>query len=378
MADKPAASLIEHFAQVQDPRKDRGKRHLLLDIIVIAICAAVCGADDWADVELFGESKEAWLRTFLQLPHGIPSEDTFCRVFRLLDPAQFQECFRDWIAAVFTLTRGQVIPVDGKTLRRSHDRSLGKEAIHMVSAWASANRLVLGQVKVAEKSNEIPAIPELLALLDVAGCIVTVDALGCQRAIAAAVIEQEADYVLAVKGNQPDLEATLSELFAYAQAQEWRDIVHDVHRTLGKGHGRIETRQCWTIQDTDFLFYVRQYADWPGLKTIVKVHTQRQVGDKVTEKTRYFITSLGNDAQRVLGVVRRHWTIENQLHWRLDVVFGEDNSRLRKGHGAQNFAVLRHIALTLLQQERSGKTSVKGKRLKAALDENYLRQILQG
>jgi predicted transposase YbfD/YdcC len=378
MADCLAAPLIEHFAQVEDPRSDLGKRHLLLDIIVIAICAVICGADDWADVELFGRTKEAWLRTFLRLPHGIPSEDTFRRVFRLLDPEQFQQCFRAWVEAAVTLSEGQVVPIDGKTLRRSHDHFLGAPAIHMVSAWATANGVVLGQLKVTDKSNEIPTIPELLQLLEVAGCIVTVDALGCQREIAAAVIAQGADYVLAVKANQPDLEGALAELFAYAQAQGWRDVVHDAHRTLSKGHGRIETRQCWTIQEPDYLYYVRQFADWPGLNTIVKVQTERRVGQEVTERTRYFITSLGNDAQQVLQAVRDHWGIENQLHWRLDVIFGEDHSRLRKGHGAQNFAVLRHIALNLLQQERSSKISAKGKRLRAALDENYLGQILRG
>lgn len=305
MNENPAASLLDHFATVEDPRRDRGKRHLLLDIIVIAICAAICGADDWPAVELFGQSREAWLRTFLRLPHGIPCEDTFRRVFGRLNPQSFQTCFRAWVAAAVTLTRGQVIAVDGKTLRGSADQRLGKAAIHMVSAWATANRLVLGQVKVAEKTNEIPTIPDLLELLDVAGCIVTVDALGCQRDIAAAVIAQAGDYVLAVKGNQPDLEHALAECFAEAEAEAWRDVGHDVHRTLSKHGGRIETRQCWTIQDPDYLYYVHQFADWPGLHTIVKVKTQRQIGGVVTEKTRYFITSLGNDARHVLQAVRR-------------------------------------------------------------------------
>jgi predicted transposase YbfD/YdcC len=378
MADSPVASLLEHFAPIEDPRSKLGKRHLLLDIIIIAICAVLCGADDWPAVVVFGHSKEAWLRTFLPLPHGIPSEDTFRRVFALLDPAQLQQHFRDWIAATIPRTAGQVVPVDGKTLRRSHDHATEQDAIHMVSAWASADGLVLGQRKVDAKSNEIPAIPALLRLLDITGCIITVDALGCQREIAAAVIAQGADYVLAVKGNQPDLEAALAESFAYAAREGWRDVAYDEHQTLSKNHGRIETRRCWTIQDPDYLYYVRQFAAWPELNTIVKVHTERCVGAEVTEKTRYFITSLGNDAAAVLCAVREHWGIENQLHWRLDVVFREDDSRLRKGHGAENFAVLRHIALSLLQQERSSRLSVKSKRLRAALDENYLRQVLQG
>lgn len=376
MADSPVASLIEHFTQVADPRSKLGKRHLLLDIIIIAICAVICGADNWPAVVLFGHSKEAWLRTFLRLPHGIPAEDTFRRVFGLLDPEQLQQHFRAWIDAAIPRAPDQVIPVDGKTLRRSHDRATDQGAIHMVSAWATANGLVLGQLKVAAKSNEIPAIPKLLQLLDIAGCIVTVDAIGCQREIAATVIAQDADYMLAVKGNQPDLEAAIAESFAYAEAQGWRDVEYDEHQTTNKNHGRIETRQCWTIQDPDYLFYVRQFADWPGLNTIVKVQTERQVGPEVTAKIRYFITSLGNDAPAALRAVREHWGIENQLHWRLDVVFREDDSRLRKGHGAENFAVLRHIALSLLQQERQSKLGVKNKRLRAALDEQYLCQIL--
>jgi predicted transposase YbfD/YdcC len=378
MADSPVASLVEHFAHVADPRSKLGKRHLLLDIIVMAICAVICGADDWPAVVVFGHSKEAWLRTFLRLPHGIPSEDTFRRVLGLVNPEQLQQHFRAWIDATVPHAAGQVIPIDGKTLRRSHDRTTDQNAIHMVSAWATAEGLVLGQLKVDAKSNEIPAIPELLQLLDIAGCIITVDAIGCQRDIAAAVIAQEADYMLAVKGNQPELEAAIAESFAYAASQGWRDVVYDEHQTLNKDHGRIETRHCWTIQDPDYLYYVRQFADWPQLNTIVKVQTERCVGADVTEKTRYFITSLGNDAPAALRAVREHWGIENQLHWRLDVVFREDDSRLRKGHGAENFAVLRHIALSLLQQERSSQLSVKSKRLRAALDENYLRQVLRG
>jgi predicted transposase YbfD/YdcC len=338
----------------------------------------ICGADDWAEVELFGQSKEPWLRTFLGLPHGIPSHDTFGRVFRLLDPEQFAQRFRKWIAAVETVTAGEVVAVDGKTSRRSHDRLLGKAAIQMVSAWATENGLVLGQTKVAEHSNEITAIPELLDVLDLAGCIVTIDAAGCQQAIAQALVEGQADYVLALKENQPDLFAAVASSFDYAQATRWRDVDHDSYRTLSKGHGRIEVRRCWTISDPDYLFYVRQYADWPGLQTIVKVHTERRVGTEVTETVRYFITSLGNDARQLLHAVRGHWKIENQLHWVLDVVFREDDSRVRKGHGAENFAILRHIALTLLRQERSVKIGVKGRRLKAALDDQYLLRVLYG
>jgi predicted transposase YbfD/YdcC len=378
MPDEPAASLSEHFSELEDPRSDSGKRHLLLDIIVMAVCAVICGADNWVEVELFGQTKEEWLRTFLELPHGIPSHDTFGRVFRLLDPESFQRCFRSWIETVQTITQGQVVAVDGKTLRRSHDRTLGKAAIQMVSAWATANRLILGQTKVSEHSNEITAIPELLEVLDLAGCIVTVDAIGCQREIAAAIIDQKADYVLALKKNQVDLYTEVVGLFEYAQEIGFRDVEHDFHQALNKGHGRIEERQCWTISDPEFLDYLRQFGDWPDLDTIVKVLAERRVGTEVTQKTRYYITSLGNDAKQALYAARGHWRIENQVHWVLDVVFREDDSRIRKGNGAQNFAILRHVALNLLRQERTAKVGVKAKRLKAALDEEYLLRVLMG
>lgn len=376
MAENPVASLTEQFSELEDPRSDHGKLHLLLDIVVIAICAVVCGADTWVEVELFGQSKEKWLRTFLRLPNGIPSHDTFSRVFRLLDPEQFQQSFCSWVEAVHTVTEGQVVAVDGKTLRRSHDHLLGKGAIQMVGAWATANRLVLGQVKVAEGSNEITAIPELLQLLAIDGCIVTVDALGCQETVAQTILEQGADYMLALKGNQGQLYATVQDLFEYAEQTEFHRVAHDSHRTVNKGHGRIEIRQCWTIAEPDFLEYVREFADWPRLDTLVKVHAERRQNEKVTHKTRYFITSLGSNAQQALHTVREHWGIENRVHWVLDVVFREDDSRVRRGNGAQNLAILRRIALNMLKQEKTTKVGVKAKRLKAALDEEYLLKVL--
>lgn len=378
MCDHPTAGLTEHFAELEDPRSDSGKRHMLLDMIVIAICAVICGADGWVEVELFGQSKEKWLRTFLLLPHGIPSHDTFGRVFQRLDPQQFQQRFRAWIAAVEQVTEGQVVAVDGKRLRRSYDSAAGKAAIQMVSAWATANRLILGQTKVAEASNEITAVPKLLETLDIAGCIVTADAINCQREIAEQIVEQEADYVLALKRNQGNLFTEVADLFDFAQETDFRDVDHDFYQTIGKGHGRIEKRQCWTISDPEFLTYLQEFGDWPQLKTIVKVYAERHVSTDVTRKTRYYITSLGNNAKQALHAVRGHWKIENQVHWVLDVVFREDHCRLRKGSAAQNFAILRHIALSLLQHEKSAKVGVKAKRLKAALDENYLVKVLVG
>jgi predicted transposase YbfD/YdcC len=336
----------------------------------------ICGADSWVEVELFGNSKEHWLSRFLPLPHGIPSHDTFGRVFARLKPEQFQERFRSWIAAVEEVTEGQVVAMDGKTLRRSYDRAAGKAAIQMVSAWATSNRLLLGQTKVAADSNEITAIPELLEVLDIAGCVVTADAIHCQRETVKQIIQEQADYVLALKSNQGNLFTQVVDLFDYAHEIDFRNVEHDFHQTVNKGHGRIEKRQCWTVSAADFLSYLREFGDWQQLNTIVKVRAERHVEGKVECKTRYYITSLGNHAKRLLRAIRGHWKIENQVHWVLDVVFREDQCRLRKGHAAQNFAILRHIALSLLQKDRSAKVGVKAKRLKAALDENYLMKVL--
>lgn len=378
LCDNPGASLPEHFSTLEDPRDDSGKRHLLLDILVIAICAVICGADGWAEAELFGQSKREWLATFLELPHGIPSHDTFGRVFALLDPEQFQQCFLRWIESIHTVTQGQVIAIDGKQLRRSHDRFLGKTAISMVSAWATANRLVLGQIKVEEESSELKAIPELLRVLEVEGCIVTIDALGCHQGIAETIVEKGGDYMLALKGNQEKLYEEVQSLFGYATESEFRDVKHDFCQTTDKGHGRIEIRRCWTIAEADFLDYVHEFADWAHLNTIVLVESERRCGTEATHTRRYYITSLGNDAKKALGAVRGHWQIENQLHWVLDIAFREDECRVRKDHAAQNFAVLRHMALNLLKQESTARCGVKAKRLKAALSETYLLKVLTG
>ena len=366
-------SIGEHFAKLADPRADN-KRHLLMDMIIVAICAAICGAEGWEDVELFGRSKQNWFKTFLKLPHGIPSHDTFGRVFAVLDAQQFQACFMEWVQALNQLTKGQIVPIDGKQLRRSHDKSLGKKAIYMVSAWAAENRVVLGQRKVDDKSNEITAIPELLDILDVSGCIVTTDAIGCQTEIAAKIIEQEADYVLALKENQKHLYEAVLGLFAYPEEMAWVDI--DYHKTINKGHGRLEIRECWTTSDTDYLHYIGALSDWSGLKSIAMVKAERRTNDVKSIKYRLFISSLASDAQQILSAVRTHWEIENKIHWVLDVVFREDDCRIRKGNGAQNFAVLRHIALNLLRQENSAKDSIRAKRLKAGWDHDYLLKVL--
>jgi predicted transposase YbfD/YdcC len=378
MAKRIRVRLVEHFAALEDPRRDRTKEHLLIDIVTIAVCAVICGADDWVEVAAFGRGKEKWLRQFLQLPHGIPSHETFWRVFRALDPHQFEQCFLAWVQSLMRLTDGEIVAVDGKTLRRSYDRLDHKAAIHMVSAWATANQVVLGQRKVKYKSNEIKAIPELLRLLDLHGCIVTVDALGCQQAVAAAIRAQGADYVLAVKGNQGHLLEDLKELFTEAEAVHWRDAPHDYVRAVSGDHGRIEIRECWTISQADYVQYLRKHEAWPDLRSLVRVRCERRTGRKRSREIRYYITSLANEAGRILNAVRGHWGIENGLHWVLDIAFGEDQSRLRKGAGPENFAVLRHMAVSLLKQEPTEKIGVKAKRLRAAVDEQYLLKVLTG
>lgn len=371
-------SIAKHFSRVKDPRIDRTKRHRLLDIIIIAICGVICGADGWVDIELFGKTKIEWLKTFLKLPNGIPSHDTFGRVFAALNPVEFESSFMEWVQAINQLTQGQVIAIDGKQLRGSHDSRAGKNAIYMVSAWATENQLVLGQRKVDDKSNEITAIPKLLKLLEVKGCIVTVDAIGTQTKIAKTITEQGGDYILAVKENQGHLYEDIHDLFADNQQFNYEGIPHSYAKIVNKDHGRIEIRQCWTISDPEYLANIRDLNRWEGIRTLVMILSERRIEDEIEIQDRYFISSLESNAEKILRAKRSYWGIENRLHWVLDIAFNEDRSRVRKDNAPQNFAVLRHMALNLLKQEKTAKGGIKAKRLQCGWNVDYLLKVLAG
>jgi predicted transposase YbfD/YdcC len=377
MPTAPLANFQTYFAEIEDPRVERTRRHELLDVIVIAICAVISGADDWVDVEAWGNAKLDWLRQQgLPLPNGIPSHDTFGDVFGRLRPEQFETSFLRWVQAVMGTSGGRVVAIDGKSVRGSHDRRAGKSAIHLVSAWASANHLLLGQVKVDEKSNEITAIPALLAMLSLGGAIVTIDAIGTQKSIARAIVEQGADYVLALKENQGHLYDDVVATFQEAEARQFEHVPHTYAKTTNKGHGRVEIRECWVIERLDYLEALRTAEDWAELHSLVLVRAERRLDEQVSVERRYFISSRADPAERQLAVIRSHWGIENELHWCLDVAFGEDASRIRKGDGAQNFSFLRRLALTLLKRENTAKGGLKVKRHRAGWDPDYLLRVL--
>ena len=363
-----------YFATVDDPRKERTRDHALLDIIVIALAAIICGADSWVAVAEFGRFKQAWLKTFLDLPNGIPSHDTFGRVFARIDPAQFQHSFVTWVQAIQQV-HGDVIAIDGKTHRRSHDQANAKAALHLVSAWANENRLVLGQVAVDTKSNEITAIPTLLDLLDLRDCTVTIDAMGCQTAIATQIVERGGDYLLALKGNQPQVHADVVALFADARTALQPAYGMTQATSIETDHGRIEHRQAFVISDPSVIAYLNDQDRWTGLRSVVLIESERTLNDITTTEQRYYLSSRVLDPATANQQVRAHWGIENRVHWVLDVTFQEDASRIRTDHAPQNMAVLRHITLNLLRQEPS-RGSLKTKRFRCALSEDYLAQVL--
>ena len=377
MANCVNASIVEHFQTLEDPRIERTKKHPLLDILVIAVCTLLTGGEGFQDMELFGKSKQAWLRTFLALPHGIPSHDTFGRVFARLNPQRFQECFLSWTRAVAQFTHGTLISLDGKTVKASFDRATAASPLHMLSAWCSENGgLVIGQIKTESKSNEITAIPALLQLLALKGCIVTIDAMGCQTAIAHQIRDQGGDYLLALKSNHKKAYTAVKQHFhqdiehhlAWRTAENFFDAFDD-------SHGRTVRRRVWAITD---LTALPELTKWPGLQSVIAVETIRMAHQHapVTSDYRFYISSLGRSATAFVAMIRQHWDIENKLHWSLDVTFNEDRSRIRKEHAAENMAAVRHVALNLLRQEHSHHISLRQKRLLCGLDEHYLLTVL--
>ena len=368
---KPKATIADYFTDIEDPRIERTKRHELIDMITIVIC----GADSWVAIETYGQAKQEWLGRFLELPNGIPSHDTFARVFALINPEKFQECFSYWIKSVAILTDGEVVAIDGKSLKHSYNKKTGNRAISMVSAWATSNKLVLGQRKVDSKSNEITAIPELIKMLDIAGCIVTIDAIGCQKEIVNLISQKQGDYIIALKKNQKNLYENVELLFKEEISKRNKGENASHYSTRELGHGREEIRNYLMLSDISNL--IDPDNKWNKLNSIGMVESVRTENGKTTVETRYYISSLNLDAKKFGDSVRSHWGIENSLHWILDVALNEDDSRIRKDNAPQNFAVLRHIAVNLLGKEKSKKLGTKNKQFLAAMDDNYLAKILE-
>jgi predicted transposase YbfD/YdcC len=374
MDTQARGGLMRLINEIEDPRCNQGKRHRLSDMLVIAICALICHADGWEDIQLFGSCKERWFNTFLELPHGIPSHDTFARVFARLNPVAFEACFRQWMSHLAKVSKGRLIAVDGKTLRRSFDTAAGKAALHMINAWCVTNQTVLGQVACGIKENEITALPKLLELLDLSGAVVTADAMHCQKETAQRILNGKGDYLLQVKANQPALYENVRLLFEEGFTGDCQGVAYDFFEETDAGHGRIETRRCWSSWDIAGV----APTEWPGLRSVVCIERTRQVGDKNSSTARhYYISSLpGRDAAYMLRLSRGHWGIENQLHWCMDVVFSEDQRRIRKENADENYVRLSRIALNLLKTDTSRKISIRQKRKLAGWDHDYLLHLI--
>lgn len=373
MVNLEKRAITEHFSNITDKRR-YNKRHKLIDIIIITIVSVIAGANTWEQIEEYAVSKKSWFKTFLELPHGIPSHDTIARVFAVIATDEFKESFLSWIQSVALITKGQVIAIDGKTLRGSYDKSSSKAAIHMVSAWGTANGIVLGQVKTAEKSNEITAIPELINMLDISGCIVTIDAMGCQKKIAKQIVEQDGDYVFSLKENHKHLHDDVELFFQENVKTGFKGVEYDFYETVDGGHGRVEIRRYWTTGCIGWLYGKEK---WANLQIIGMAERERHIGNSISRETSYFIGSIESKAKMLANAVRGHWGIENKLHWVLDVTFREDESRIRKDNAPANFAILRHMALNILKSEKSSRMSIRTKRLKAGWDDNYMAKLLK-
>jgi predicted transposase YbfD/YdcC len=378
----PQISLFEHFQNLQDPRVNRTKRHDLLDVMIISVCTLLCGGETYNDMEDFGKAKEDWFKTFLKLPNGIPSHDTFNRVFAALDPNKFLDCFLEWTQAMREVVDKEIVALDGKALRSALNKD--DQLKYVVSAWAESNNMVLGQIKVADKSNEITAIPKLLRVLELSGCIVTIDAMGCQKKIAKEVIEADADYVFSLKGNQEtvhrEVQSFMDACIDDSKANQLprnEKLKLDQHfrhcETVDGDHGRIEIRRYYQSDD---LAWFEDLDKWEGLRSVGVVESVREIGDEVTTERRYFLSSLPLDVETMARAIRGHWGIENKLHWVLDVCFREDYSRVRSGHAAENLASLRRLALNLLKKEKTKKRGIKGKQLNASWNHAYLLKLL--
>ncbi len=368
---------LSYFEDLSDPRHAKGTLHPFLSVVMIAILATIGGAKGWDDIEVYAEGHAHWLETFLDLPWGIPKADCYRRVFAHLAPEALGQCFHRWVSEIVKATGGQVIPIDGKTMRGSYDRGLQQSALHVVSAWSSENRLMLGQMKVNEKSNEIKAIPALLKLLDISGSIITIDAMGTQTNIAAQIVAQTADYILCLKANHPKLHKQVKEIFEKAIESDFEGLEKDYDQRVETGHHRREIRKLWVLPVNQLGGLYEQHQ-WAGLQSVVMVYRKRYLSNQVTEETQFFLTSLPCDAQRIGRAIRLHWGIENQLHWVLDVTFGEDASRIRRGHGPENMTLLRRMAISVLNQETSSKRSVRQKAKLASMKPDYMIKVLAG
>ena len=368
-------SIVDHFSIIEDPRQQSKVEYELLDVIFLCVVGMICGAEAWHDIETVGEARLDWFQNKGFLLNGVPTAITIARIIGCLNPKELQQCFINWMASVKTATEGQVIAVDGKRLRGSHDNKKNQSAIHMVSAFSTNNGVVLGQIKTEGKSNEITAIPALLDLLETKGCIVTIDAMGCQENIAAKIIEKKSDYILAVKDNQKNLHHEIIDFFECARQHDFKGVAHDYFEETCKGHGRVEIRRSWISSCLDT---IENKQKWSGITAIGMIESERHVKGVTTIERRHYIASIAQNAEAFAQAVRAHWSIENKLHWVLDVTFKEDASRVRRDNCAENLGVVRHVAINILRQDKTTKKSLKAKRYKCAVDAKYANMVLDG